>query len=218
MGSTVTAAHTSEALWAVVLAAGASRRLGHPKQLLCWRDDTLVAHAVRSAQSACPARVLLVLGAYAARIESALADSRLATGAARIVHNAQWAEGMGVSLRAGIAALPAQCAGALLLTCDQPLVPHSALTALVARWRADPTRAVASAYAGTAGVPAIVPARLFPTLATLSGDRGARAVLRAEGARLETVPVPEAAFDVDDEAAARTLELHTQPGVRADES
>jgi molybdenum cofactor cytidylyltransferase len=205
----MTAAQSHDTLWAVVLAAGASRRLGRPKQLLRWRGDTLLARALRSARRVCAGSVVPVLGASASAIESALAAAD--EPQARIVRNAQWAEGMSASLRAGIAALPAECTGALLLTCDQPLVPDTALATLAAHWRADPQRAVASAYAETVGVPAIVPARLFPSLAALQGDRGARGVLVAEGDRLARLALPEAAFDVDDEAALRALAAHDAP-------
>jgi CTP:molybdopterin cytidylyltransferase MocA len=99
----------------------------------------------------------------------------------------------------------------LLLTCDQPRIPLAALEALVARWRSCPERVVASAYAGIVGVPAILPARTFPALMRLNGDRGARDVLRAEQERIETVPIPEAACDVDDEQALQALEADGQP-------
>ena len=188
-------------LWAIVLAAGESRRLGRPKQLVRWRNDTLIGHSVRNAQTLCGERVRVVLGAYAPAIEAALAGA-----APALVMNAQWQEGIASSLRMGVAALPSGCEAALLLTCDQPRVPLGALEALVQRWRDVPDCAVASAYAGTVGIPAILPARAFGALLQLSGDRGARAVLTAERERLETVPVPEAAFDVDDEHAVRALE------------
>jgi CTP:molybdopterin cytidylyltransferase MocA len=194
-------AKVADSLWAIVLAAGASQRLGRPKQLVRWRGDTLIGHAVSNAQALCARRVVVVVGAHRAAIEQALAAQ-----APALVVNAQWTEGLASSLRAGVAALPSDCAGVLLLTCDQPLVPRTALDTLVQRWSARPDVVVASAYAGTAGIPAVLPARTFAALRQLSGDTGARAVIRAEGMQVETVPVPEAAFDVDDEQALRTLE------------
>jgi molybdenum cofactor cytidylyltransferase len=204
-------AKAADSLWTIVLAAGESQRLGQPKQLVRWRGDTLVGHAAGIARALCAGRVLVVVGAHAVAVEAAVA-----TQAPLLVSNPQWAEGLASSLRAGIRALPADCAGVLLLTCDQPLVPRAALDTLVQRWMANPDAVVASAYAGTVGIPAVLPARTFPALMQLSGDSGARAVLRAEGARIETVSVPEAAFDVDDESALRALERDGQPAADAD--
>ena len=74
------------------------------------------------------------------------------------------------------------------------------------RWRAQPDRIVAAAYAGAAGVPAIFPRRLFAALAALGGDRGARALIDRAGDDVVRVALPDAAFDVDDEASAGALE------------
>ena len=187
-------------LWAVVLAAGESRRLGEPKQLVRWRDSTLIVHAVRAAQAVCGPNVVVVTGAHREKIERELEPLAVTT-----TFNPRWADGLATSLRAGIEALPSACEAALLLTCDQPLVTGAALDSLVDRWRTHPERAVASSYSDTVGVPAVLPARLFGALGAITGDRGARVVLRAEGERLEVVPVAEAALDVDDAPALAAL-------------
>jgi molybdenum cofactor cytidylyltransferase len=148
----------------------------------------------------CGSHVVVVTGAHREAVEREIA----ALGVTNVC-NPRWAEGLAASLRVGIEVLPAECAAALLLTCDQPRVPLASLEALAVRWRHDRERAIASAYAGTAGVPAIIPSRLFPGLRSLDGDRGARTLLHAEGERLEVVPVPEAALDVDDPAALAAL-------------
>lgn len=190
-----------EEVWAVVLAAGGSRRLGQPKQLVQWRGESLIAHSVRSARAICGPRVVVVLGAHRDVIEPVLAPL-----APVLAFNPRWADGLATSLAAGIAVLPPDCGAALLLACDQPRVPVRALQAIVECWGEHPDCAVASEYAGTVGIPALFPSRLLNALTTLSGDQGARAVLRAEGARLLRVPVPEAEFDVDDEDALRAHE------------
>lgn len=187
-------------LWAIVLAAGASSRLGEPKQLVRWRGDTLIAHAVRNAKAVCGARVVVVTGAHRDAVERETAALGVTSA-----YNPRWEEGLATSLHVGIEVLPAACSAALLLTCDQPRVPLASLEAIAERWRGNRERAVASGYAGTTGVPAIIPSRLFAALRSLTGDRGARTLLRAEGERLEVVPVPEAALDVDDAAALAAL-------------
>ena len=143
-----------DALWAVVLAAGESRRLGRTKQLVRWRGETLIERSVRGAQAVCERRVLVVLGAHREAIEPALAAL-----APTIVVNTEWADGLASSLHAGVRALPPSCAAALLLACDQPRVSVAALQALAQCWSEERRCAVASEYAGTCGIPAIVPAR-----------------------------------------------------------
>ena len=195
-----------DGLWAVVLAAGESRRLGRPKQLVRWRGESLITRSVRAAQAVCGRRVVVVLGAHRDAIERELEPLSPV-----LALNPHWTEGLASSLRVGIAALPPSCEAALLQSCDQPRVPVRALQALAQCWRENPDHAIASAYANTVGIPAVLPARLFTRLKTLSGDQGARAVLRAEGARLERLPVPEAAFDVDDEDTLCALKASDAP-------
>jgi molybdenum cofactor cytidylyltransferase len=173
---------------------------------LRWRGETLLERAVRAVQRVCGGQAIVVVGAHRALMEPLLAPLGV-----RIVVSDGWREGVASSLRAGVAALPAGSAAALLTTCDQPHVSDDSLALLARAWRAAPERCVASAYAGTIGVPAIIPARLHTALAHLQGDRGARSLLLAEGDALVRVPVPDAAFDVDDETAARALEQDRHP-------
>ncbi|RIK94673.1 MAG: nucleotidyltransferase family protein, partial [Proteobacteria bacterium] len=179
--------------------------LGRAKQLLELAGEPLVAIAADAAVALCGAGVRVVLGARAGEIAARLAGKRLA-----LVENPRWEEGMGTSLAAGVAALPA-CDGVLLLLSDQPLVPLRALGEMVERWRADRERVVAAEYGGALGVPAIVPRRLFAALAAVRGDRGARGVIAGEGERVVRVALPEALFDVDDEASAAELARLSRP-------
>ena len=112
---------------------------------------------------------------------------------------------MASSLRKGIESLPDESPAVLLTLCDHPLVTAEQLTRLARAWACDPERAAASAYDGTIGVPAILPKRLYPDLLALSGDAGAKSVLRQELSSLITLAIPEAAFDVDTEETAREL-------------
>lgn len=185
----------------IVLAAGASRRLGRPKQLVRFEGRTLVERAADLALDVCDGDIVVVVGASADEVTSCLGDRPV-----RALPNPGWAEGMGRSLAVGIAAVPAHCAAALVLLCDQPLVAAPSLAALIEPWRRDPERLVAAAYRDALGVPAIFPRRLFPELAALGGDRGARAVIAREGDRVLAIALPEAAFDVDDAAAVAELE------------
>jgi len=174
-----------------VLAAGASARMGTPKQLLPFAGGTLLGQAIATAWAAGCQRTFVVLGANAEQIAAALGQREL------VVKNAGWQEGIAASVRAGIAACSAPPAAdaALILTCDQPLLDD--LAPLVSAFRQSPHLIAAAAYAATVGVPAIFPRAFFPALSRLTGDAGARAVLRSSPESVQAVALRDAAFDVD---------------------
>ncbi len=171
---------------AIVLAAGAGRRMGGPKALLEVGGETLLRRAVRVAVEAGCTPVLAVVGAW---------DPCLADLEARTVPNPDASDGMASSIRAGVAALPEEAEAALLLAVDQPAVDAALLRQLADLHRREPIRPAACAYAGTLGIPAILPRRLFPELLALRGDRGAKALLFREDAA--ALPFPEGARDLD---------------------
>jgi CTP:molybdopterin cytidylyltransferase MocA len=176
----------------VVLAAGASQRLGQSKQLLCIDGETLVHRAVRLALATAPAAAVLVVGAVGDAVAAAVADLPI-----RRVDCADWARGMGASLRVGLAALPESCAGALVVLCDQPALGGAHLAALVAAWRANPRGAAASAYAGRLGVPALLPRAWFAELQREPGDHGARDLLARRHDETTAVANAALAHDID---------------------
>ncbi|MDJ0850439.1 MAG: nucleotidyltransferase family protein [Myxococcota bacterium] len=178
---------------AVLLAAGGSRRLGRPKQLLVEEGEALVRRAARAALDAGVEEVVVVLGAHAAEVADALAGLAL-----RTVENADWRAGLGSSIACGVRA--AEGDAVLLLLADQPGVDAALLRRLLAAARAGHRR-VACAYDDVRGVPALFsdPDDLA-RLAELSGDRGARTLLAARPDSVHAIDAPEAAFDIDDEA------------------
>lgn len=176
----------------VLLAAGGSRRLGQPKQLLELDGEALVHRAARLGLATAPSAALLVLGAQADAVQAATAGLAL-----QRIHCPDWTEGLGASLRAGLAAVPEHCAGALVLLCDQPALGVAHLQSLVDAWRGQPERAAASAYDGVLGVPALLPRGWFAALSHSSGDRGARGLLREHRDEVIAVPAPALARDID---------------------
>jgi molybdenum cofactor cytidylyltransferase len=155
---------------AVVLAAGASTRLGEPKQLVMLGGETLLERAVRAAREAGCSPVVVVLGAEAEQILE-----RTALGDAVTVVNDQWKEGMASSIRLGVQTLRSStkdAEGVLLMACDQPSVTVEHLVHLISE-----NEVRASRYAGKNGVPAFFPARLLDRLMELKGDTGARDLL-----------------------------------------
>jgi molybdenum cofactor cytidylyltransferase len=183
--------HGFDTLWCVVLAAGGSSRLGRPKQLVRRNGRTLIARVAGQARSLVGRRVVVVVGAEAARVRAALRGSGCS-----VVSNPRWREGLASSLRVGLAALPRRARAALILLSDQPRVPGRALERMVTRWKQAPHRAVAAAYSQRLGVPAILPRRAWREAAGLEGDVGARALLAAM-ANVISVELPEAAYDID---------------------
>jgi molybdenum cofactor cytidylyltransferase len=177
----------------VLLAAGGSRRLGEPKQLLRLAGQPLVRRAALAALASCAERVLVVTGAHAERVEAALAGLAL-----ECVRSASWESGLAASLRVGVSAALARDpdAGVLVLLADQPAVSAPLLDALIALRRAGKMVA-ACEYGGEPGVPAIFASHLARELLALEGDRGAKALLLRERARAALVPFPDGALDVD---------------------
>ena len=176
----------------VILAAGDSRRLGSPKQLVQFHGETLLRHTAREACGAAAADVVVVLGFEAARMRGELRGLR-----ARTAENALWREGIASSIRAGVAALDPAAEGVLICVCDQPHISSAHVDALLAAAEAAPGRAVASMYGGAPGVPAFFPRALFDDLTALRGDAGAKRVLASQHEKLITVPWPAGAVDID---------------------
>jgi CTP:molybdopterin cytidylyltransferase MocA len=171
---------------AVILAAGSGTRMGGPKALLVLGGETLLQRAVREAREAGCAPVLAVVGTW----EPGPLGRDI-----RVIRNMEAGEGVASSIRAGITALPPEATSVLLLTVDQPAVDVPLLRALLSLARTDPSRPTACAYAGTLGIPAILPRRLFGDLMTLRGDRGAKAILLREAAA--SLPFPKGEADLD---------------------
>ncbi len=176
-----------------ILAAGDSRRLGQPKQLVQWRGTSLLQHAVDTAATVAP-RVLLTLGADA----DALWRSLRAPPSLERVDVPDHREGMSASLRAAVARVDADptVQRLLVMLVDQYAVDAAWLRDLLALADAHPQRMIASRYAGLRGVPAVFPRSAFSALAALRGDRGARALLRDEPDPIDFT-APHAPGDVD---------------------
>lgn len=183
---------------AIILAAGASSRMGRPKQLLEIGGQTLVARAVNAVMEAGLWPVVVVLGANSDEIKPVLARLPVIS-----VVNAAWAEGMATSLRTGIKTLgqySRTAPAALIGLCDQP-----GFTAEVARRLVDALAAgegamkgiAAARYDGRLGAPAVFRRKYFSALAELTGDQGARALLQSRADDVAAVDLPELGVDLD---------------------
>lgn len=168
--------------------------MGRPKQLIHHAGQPLVLRAARSAIEAGADPVIVVVGAHAAEIRTAL--SGLAD--LRIVVNTEWQAGLASSLVCGLRAAMEDeaCDGILVTLADQPLVDAAALHSLMEAFRAG-ARLVASGYDGVPGVPALFGREHAPALMGLTGDAGAGGWLRNRLADVTIVPLDRAALDLD---------------------
>ncbi len=175
-----------------VLAAGASRRLGRPKQLVEVAGEPVVRRQCRTAIAAAIGPVAVVLGCHRERIEPVISDLPV-----EILMNNDWAEGMASSVRTATRFAQARKATAiLLLHADQYAVTHTDLERLRDAWRASPRCACLARDGHHLGPPAILPAALFESLLALRGDTGPRVILSGEP-RVTEIAVPNASSDID---------------------
>lgn len=198
------AVRAAKTFGAVILAAGASTRMGTPKQLLELGGQPLLLRAVDAALASSAWPVVVVLGAQVEQIRPVLARRPVL-----IAENPAWPEGMAASIRAGVTTLrqfSRNLDAALIALCDQPAFSSDVIAQLVARQRATGRSIVAAHYAGRNGAPALFLREHFAALTALTGEEGARALLNDHPASLATVDLPQLAQDLDtpaDYAAAQ---------------
>ncbi len=191
-------------LGALVLAAGASSRLGQPKQLVRYEDEPLLSRAIRVAHEAGAKPIFVVLGAFCEAMLESLEGNAYAP---RILINKAWSTGMASSLRLGAAA--AERAGVddlLVLTCDQPAVTPDHLRRLVSVSKRE--HVVASYYGSRRGIPVLFPDFSFHALQELQGDAGARELLQDDAVLTVSLPGGELDLDTPDDLLA-LLAMHT---------
>ncbi len=166
---------------ALVLAAGQASRYraaggAEPTKLIAdWRGEPLVRWAVMAALASRARPVVVVTGHARDEVRAALAGLDV-----RFTHNPDFAEGLSSSLKAGVAALPAVAAGAVVLLGDMPEASSAVVDALMEAFRGAPDALAAVPVAGgRRGNPVLLGRALFAEIARLQGDEGARALLQA---------------------------------------
>ena len=179
---------------AVVLAAGRSTRMGGPNKLLAEiRGRPLVRIVVDEAVASHAKPVIVVVGHERGEVEKALAGLPV-----QFVHNPDFAQGLGTSLKAGIAAVPAEADGAIVCLADMPQVDASLLNRLIAAF--DPDRGaliVMPTAEGRRGNPVLWSRRFFPDLMAIEGDVGARHFIGRYSEAAVEVPLEGKAALVD---------------------
>ncbi len=179
----------------IILAAGASSRMGQPKQLLQYEGKSLVEHAIETAKNTGDCPVFIVLGANAEKIKSHIHAAKV-----QPVINNDWQKGMSSSIKSGVAAaleVYPDLEGILIMLVDQPLITSKHLKDLILAYRSGDGLLVASSYAGKLGVPALFSRRIFPELLKLQGQAGARHLIQQQKDNLISVEFPEGKLDLD---------------------
>ena len=187
---------------ALVLAAGCGRRFSERgnKLLESFRGRPLLRHAVDAALGSRFAETIVVTGFDAERVEPVLEGLPL-----RIVRNREYEEGMAASLRAGLRHAR-EADGAVVLLGDMPLIRSELIDRLIADFEAGGASAVAPSHDGRRGNPVLLGRGLFPSVARLSGDAGARALLRTRD-DVREIETDDAGVILDVDAASDLFAL-----------
>ena len=176
----------------LILAAGASKRLGQAKQLVRYKGGSLIQNAVDTAHSIAPREIIVITGSNAKAVKDAARMSPV-----RWLHNPDWSTGMGGSIALGAAAISTKSKGLMILLCDQWRIQTQDLSEFAEIWQSDPKRIVCAESEGLLMPPAIFPSSCFKQLRQLEGSQGARSIFHAHPELLRPVFIKNAVFDLD---------------------
>lgn len=194
----------------IILAAGASTRLGTPKQLLPYRGQSLLRHTTEVAIASGCRPIVVVLGSQVERLKAEVVQLPV-----HVVENKHWAVGMSSSIQTGLKVLQSiqpSVKAVVTLLCDQPFVSALLVQRLIQVHQHTGKLIVASEYADTVGVPALFSHLLFPVLMTLQADRGAKYVIQNRAQAVARVPFPLGAIDIDTPSDYEQF-LHSTPSI-----
>jgi molybdenum cofactor cytidylyltransferase len=179
---------------AVILAAGASSRLGEFKQLIKLGRTMLLERIIRSVKSTKVNEVILILGYRADEIQR-----RLKLIGVRVVINHNYSEGMSSSLKTGLGAVSTEAKAALIILADQPFLSSGMIGKLLNEYRRSEALIVAPTYRGIQGNPVILDRKLFPEVFKISGDAGAKSIIKKYKSEFHGVEVKsfEELMDID---------------------
>jgi molybdenum cofactor cytidylyltransferase len=155
----------------IILAAGASSRMGKSKQLLPWKDGTLISNAVEIAMGSRAGHVYVVLGSNAHEHLKAIEMFPVT-----VVHNEAWQRGMGSSIKAGLTAAK-DSEAVLIMVCDQPFVTSEHLNNIIEHYNKTRQQVVASKYLDAIGVPVLFGKEIFNELFEIGDEEGAKKII-----------------------------------------
>ena len=178
----------------LIPAAGTSSRMGEPKQLLKWKDTSLLGHAVRTAESLKVDVIAVILGAFSERIKAEISSENIS-----IYFNQDWKKGLGSSIGLGLQQLLIdypETDAVLIMLADQPMIDSSYLEQILNTFKANDAPIVASTYSDEHfGVPAIFDKRIFNDIVSLDSEKGAKDLINSY--RTEVLSISEVPNLVD---------------------
>jgi molybdenum cofactor cytidylyltransferase len=187
--------HLIEHCGVLIVAAGESKRLGTPKQLLQFEGQSLINRLINIVSGAGSFPITIVLGAEAAAIQAQLPDANL-----HVVINEDWREGMGSSIRFGLKQMikaDANLDGVLILVCDQPFIKSESVQSLIQMQKSTGLPMAACFYEGIVGTPAVFHQSMFSDLLKLTGDTGAKKMMMDKMADVAKLNFEKGVIDID---------------------
>lgn len=177
----------------IILAAGASSRLGQPKQNLIYNGLTLLQRAIQTALTSGCTPVVVILGANAVAIQPSIAHYNIT-----VVTNPNWQEGMASSIKTGIKELAGYSVDdAVIMLCDQPFVSPALINKLIRQKPISGKPIIASGYNNIVGVPALFDVTIFDKLLSLQGDEGAKQILKDLHQDVFAIDFEQGRIDID---------------------
>lgn len=170
----------------VVLAAGASKRMGSPKQLLKWGDGTLIGNAIETVSKLASNELIVVLGAHYELIKNVIQTSPVT-----ILNNENWEKGLGSTIAFAVEYLQnskSNVDGVLITLCDQPLITADFLNLFISKFQSGKNQILATSYGNDKqGVPVLFDKVYFNDLEKLNSDEGAKEILKKYSSHVEAL-------------------------------
>lgn len=170
--------------------------MGQPKQLLSWDGITLLQHAIKTCKKTVSKDIFVVLGAHQDAIVS-----KIKKASVNIVFNSEWALGLGKSIASATKFLchsEKKIEGVLIVLADQPFVTSSFLNDMMYQFTPNSCEIIATSYkSGKSGVPVLFDKTYFPELSKLSGDDGAKLILKKHNASVKVITPDFENIDID---------------------
>ena len=186
----------------ILLAAGASVRLGKPKQLLQFQGESLLRRSAKIAL-AVSTQVVVTLGANVEIIRREIEDLPV-----EIAENKDWKNGMSSSIKCGLEKLLSNAVdlqAIIVMVCDQPFADEKLLLKIIAEYKKTNYLIVACQYEDTLGVPALFRKNLFSELLALDSKIGAKQLIKKYQTHTASISFPRGAFDIDTQADYENL-------------
>lgn len=185
----------NDSIGLILLAAGSSERMGHPKQLLSYYGKSLIRHSIHLALQTMYDPIIVVLGAFYDTLLNEIKDEPV-----KAIYNPDWKKGMGSSIRIGLKTLlqlKPEISGVLIMLCDQPLITKDFLNRYESHFIKGNNTVIATAYESAPGVPALFDKIYFPNLLDLAYNEGAKSILNRFKDKVTLLEGMDLTFDVD---------------------